>query len=443
MKRIKVFLFNTIILVISSLVLKSIGVSFGIFISNRIGKEAVGIFQLVMSIYLFTVTIASSGINFATTKLVAEELAISNQIGAKNIAKKCIRLSFCISVFVSIALCFSSKWICSYFLHNRISEKIFYIISLALPFIAMSSAINGYFSGVRRVYKTAVSQFFEQVVKIILTCYFLNMFLGTGLEAACFCLILGDVLSEVSSFILGYLLYRFDNRWAGIRPAPTISNSNVLSRIFKVSFPLAITSYVRSALSTLKQVLIPSSLEKSGLNCTAAFAEYGIISGMAMPVILFPSILITSFSALLIPEFTRYYTKKDYKRIKEVTKLILIVTFVFAVFLVLFFLLFSDWLANTLYNDISVSTYFKILCPLIIFMYLDMVIDGILKGLNAQTSVMLINILDLSITTCFIYFFVPSLGIIGYISSIFISEIVNFVASFFKLCSTLKKASHC
>lgn len=76
MKKFKVFLLNTIILIVSSLILRTIGVSFGVFISNRIGKEAVGIFQLVMSIYLFTVTVASSGINFATTKLVSEELAL-------------------------------------------------------------------------------------------------------------------------------------------------------------------------------------------------------------------------------------------------------------------------------------------------------------------------------------------------------------------------------
>lgn len=76
MKKIKIFFFNTIILITSSLILKSIGVSFGVFISNRVGKEAVGIFQLVMSIYLFTITMASSGINFATTKLVSEELAL-------------------------------------------------------------------------------------------------------------------------------------------------------------------------------------------------------------------------------------------------------------------------------------------------------------------------------------------------------------------------------
>ncbi len=76
MKRIKVFFLNTIVLVISSLILKTIGVSFGIFISNHIDKEAIGIFQIIMSIYIFTVTIAGSGINLAATKLISEELAL-------------------------------------------------------------------------------------------------------------------------------------------------------------------------------------------------------------------------------------------------------------------------------------------------------------------------------------------------------------------------------
>lgn len=76
MKRIQVFMWNTIFLVISSLILKSIGVSFGIFISNRVGSEALGIFQLVMSVYLFMVTLASAGINLACTRIVSERLAV-------------------------------------------------------------------------------------------------------------------------------------------------------------------------------------------------------------------------------------------------------------------------------------------------------------------------------------------------------------------------------
>lgn len=69
-------MWNTIFLVISSLILKSIGVSFGIFISNRIGSEALGVFQLVMSVYLFMVTLASAGINLACTRIVSERLAV-------------------------------------------------------------------------------------------------------------------------------------------------------------------------------------------------------------------------------------------------------------------------------------------------------------------------------------------------------------------------------
>ena len=76
MKRIQVFMWNTIFLVISSLILKSIGMSFGIFISSYVGSEALGVFQLVMSVYLFMVTLASAGINLACTRIVSERLAV-------------------------------------------------------------------------------------------------------------------------------------------------------------------------------------------------------------------------------------------------------------------------------------------------------------------------------------------------------------------------------
>ncbi len=299
----------------------------------------------------------------------------------------------------------------------------------------MTSAINGYFTAVRKVYKTAFSQFVEQLIKIFFTLYMLDNFSGTGLEAACFCLIIGDVLSEFISFLISFFLYYIDTKKLHY-------GKNIFSiypRILNVSFPIAITSYVRSGLFTLKQVLIPSGLEKSGLDCTRAFAEYGTISGMAMPVLLFPSIFITTFSNLLVPEFTRYYVKKDYSRIKAVTKLIFFVTALFAILLIMIFFFLSDRISLALYKDSSVSNYLKLFCPLLLIMYLDIIIDGILKGLGEHTSVMLVNIIDLTITTSFIYLFVPKLGIIGYIISIYISEVVNFSISFIKLLFLLKR----
>jgi len=116
-----------------------------------------------------------------------------------------------------------SDFIISHFLHGRVSASVLYLICLALPAIAMSAAINGYFTAVRRVYKTASTQFFEQIVKIACTALLISRFLPSGLEYACFCLILGDVISEIASFVLSYFLYLWDVRKirADTRSTPT------------------------------------------------------------------------------------------------------------------------------------------------------------------------------------------------------------------------------
>ena len=76
MKRLKTFVFNTIILSISSLVMNIIGMGFNVYISNKIGTEALGVYQLIISIYTFAITLATSGISIAVTHLVSKKLAL-------------------------------------------------------------------------------------------------------------------------------------------------------------------------------------------------------------------------------------------------------------------------------------------------------------------------------------------------------------------------------
>lgn len=78
----------------------------------------------------------------------------------------------------------------------------------------------------------------------------------------------------------------------------------------RITIPVALTSYLRSGLSTFKQLIIPSSLQRSGMNSSNSLISYGIVNGMAMPIIMFPVILVTSISSLLIPEFSRLYVEK-------------------------------------------------------------------------------------------------------------------------------------
>jgi len=152
-----------------------------------------------------------------------------------------------------------------------------------------------------------------------------------------------------------------------------------------------------------------------------------------MPIIMFSGIFITSFSELLIPEFSRYYAKKDFKRAKDITKFLLIFTSISCLFISILLFLFSEKLGLTFYTSLEVSFYIKILSPLFILMFVDNVIDSILKGLNKQVPIMWVNIIDLFSSIILIYVFVPKLGVNGYILSLFFSEIINLILSSFVL----------
>ena len=437
MKTLKTFLLNTIILLVSSVLFQVVNMFFNIFISNTIGEEAIGLFSLVMSVYTFGITLASAGINISATRVVAEELACKNEVGAKKAARRCIFFSLIFSICASLIFFIFADFITIHCLHNRISKNVIYLICIALPFISMSSAINGYFTAVRRVYKNAFAKFFEEFVKITCTAILLKSFMPDGIDYACYALIFADVISEITSFLHLYILYIRDKRGSLIESRyKDLDSYN--RRILRIAVPVALTSYLRSGLSTIKQLIIPSSLQKSGMNSSNSLIAYGIVNGMTMPIIMFPVSLITSFSSLLIPEFSRYYTQEKYQKIKSVSSFLLICTFIFSVIVAIFIFVFSDELSNLIYHKTEIAKYLRILSPLIIIMYLDVVIDSILKGLDAQVDVMIVNIFDCIISIAFIYFLVPIFGFSGYIISIFISEVIDFSLSGHRLLKILK-----
>ena len=432
MRGLKIFVLNTFILLISSIILQIITMFFGIYISNTIGEEAIGVFSLVMSVYAFGITLASAGINIATTRVVAEELACKNELGAKIASKRCLFFSLILGCCASLIFCIFADFISIYCLHNRISKNVIYLISIALPFISMSAAINGYFTAVRRVYKNAIAKFGEEIVKIVCAILLLKSIMPNSINGACYSLILADVISEISSFLHLYILYIRDKHGSLIESRyKDLDSYN--RRILRITIPVALTSYLRSGLSTIKQLIIPSSLQRSGMNSSNSLITYGIVNGMAMPIIMFPVILVTSFSSLIVPEFSRYYAQGRYKKIRTVSSIILICALIFSILVAIFIFAFSDELSNLIYHKTEIAKYLRILAPLIIIMYLDIVIYGILKGLDAQVDVMIVNVIDCIISIAFIYFLVPILGFSGYIISIFISEVVDFTLSGYKL----------
>lgn len=384
MKVLKVFILNTIILLLSSVILQIINMFFSIYISNTIGEEAVGVFTLVMSVYMFGITLASAGINISATRVVSEELASNNELGAKKAAQRCVLFSLLFGLSASVIFFVSADFITIHCLHNKISKNVIYLICIALPFISMSSAVNGYFTAVRRVYKNALAKFFEEFVKILFTAILLKSLMPDDINYACYALILADVISEVTSFAQLYFLYVRDKK-GSLSESRYRDLDSYNKRILRITIPVALTSYLRSGLSTIKQLIIPSSLQKSGMNSSNSLIAYGIVNGMAMPVIMFPVILITSFSGLLIPEFSRFHAQGKNQKIRSLSILILSCTLIFSVLVAIAIFMLSDEISTIIYHKSEIAKYIRILSPLIVIMYLDIVIDRNFKRIGCPS----------------------------------------------------------
>lgn len=438
--KLKKFIINSISVASGSVIFRVLSIYFNSYISKKIGTEMLGLFHLVVSVYVFGITLGNFGINFAVTRLVSEELAVGNYNGIKKISKFSIILSFITGLFASFIILISSDFIISRCLHEKISKKVIYLICTSLPFISMSSAISGYFVAVRRVYKSTIAQFFEQIIKIFITAFILNLFLPNGVNYACFSLILGDIISEIFSFFCNFLLYKNDIKEFKIIYETLFSAKFYTQKILKISTPIAITSLIRSGLSTIKQLIIPLSFEKGKINCNKALSIYGEINGMAMPLVIFPNLLFSSISGLLIPEFATYNTNKQTGIIKKITKKILVISSISSFIISIFLFIFADNLNKLIYNTNSnITFYIKILSPISILILLDSVVDNMLKGLNAQNDVMIINIVDLAINIVIISTIIPCFGISGYIFAMYFSEIFNLILSINKLLIIISK----
>ena len=433
MKNIGKFVINGAMMTLCSLLMRTVAVSFNVYVANTAGAEAVGLYSLLSSVYGFAITLALSGLHLAVTRLVSEALALGNKARVAKIMKK----SFLYAIFfgfLSMILLFSlSDTLAMNWLGDIRTVKPFKILSICLPLISVSSVINGYFAAVRRVFKSAFSQLFEMAIKIIATVGLFAIVMVKNAELACILLVLGSAFSEICVFVVNIIMYLIDRFIHFKKENKALAPSSVSSDILKISLPVALTSYVRSALLSIEHSLIPKGLQKFGNDKSAALSSYGTLSSMALPVINFPYALVGSFSSLLIPEVAESRAKGEKRHVKYIAYRTYQLGIAFALGIFGIFFSFAEPLGNLLYSSAEASSYIKWLAPLVPIMYTDSVTDAVLKGMGEQLYAMKVNIADACISVVLVCFLVPIYGVYGYIATIYIAEIINASLSIFRM----------
>ncbi|MEG0273202.1 MAG: polysaccharide biosynthesis C-terminal domain-containing protein [Hydrogenoanaerobacterium sp.] len=422
MKQVKAFFLNAVLLTATSLFMRTVGMGFGVYLAGKIGAAGLGLYQLIMSVYTLSVTLACSGISLAATRLVAEELGRDNETGAKKAMRRCLFYSAFFGTATGTMLFFCAEHIGLVWLCDRRTIASLRILALSMPFIGMSSAMNGYFTAVRRVFKSATSQILEQGLKIAFTIIGLTMLLPRGLEYACFAIVGGGALAEACSFCYSLLLFLHDSRRYRTSRA---KQPGLSKRLFGISLPVAFSAYARSGLLTIEHMLIPRGLKKYGASSESALASYGLLQGMVLPVVLFPSAVLQSLAGLLVPELAECRAQCRYVRINYIVGRIFKLSLLFSIGVAGIMACFADEIALAVYKNTSAASYIRILSPLIPVMYLDTAVDGMLKGLGEQLSSMRYNIFDAACSVILVYLLIPHMGIKGYICTIFFTELLN------------------
>lgn len=435
MKKLRQFVINALMLSGVSCLMRAVGVVFQIYIARKVGTEALGLNALFSSVYGFALTLASSGLYMATTTLTAQALSFKDSDHSpRPILRICFLWGAFFGLFSASLLYFGSSTICLHFLEEPRAIRPLRIMALTLPFISLSTAVNGYFTACRRVYKNAIVSVFEQIVRITATILLLSAKGGTAdAERACISLVIGNMIAEFCSCALSFILYLFDKRRYTAHTPKQKSFFNRIHELAAVAIPIALSSYVRSALLSLEHALIPICLRKSGATQAAALSAYGILGSMVFPVILFPTALLSSFSGLLVPELTECQTKNNKIEISYIAGRVYSLSLWFSIGIAAVFCLFSDSFGAVIYNNEEAGRFIRMLAPLVPIMYLDNTTDSMLKGLGQQVYSMYVNIADALLSVILVWLLLPHMGTPGYVLVIYITELFNTAFSVLRL----------
>lgn len=438
MTRFGKFIVNGTILTLVSLLIRGVSVGFNVYVSNKIGAEGIGLYTLITTVYGFALTLATSGINLATTRLVSEALgkkkdALSRDV--RCIIGKCVTYALLFSVCTSVILYLSSDYIGVVILRDRRTTSSLRLLAFTLPPISISSALCGYFTAIRKGYDNAIVQVIGQVVKIFSTVVlFSTIFLGDT-ETACRAMVIGTLLSEIISFGIQCGLYVFERRGEDKSRCDIVYKKGIAKRLMGIALPVAFSTYVRSALITIEHILIPIGLEKSGNDKGAALSSYGTVHSMVFPLVLFSSAMLTSFAGLLVPEVSESRASYDNERINRIVSRVMRAALIFSIGVAGIIGFFAYELGDTIYPNSDAGKYIRMVAPLIPVMYLDSSVDAILKGLGEQIYCMVVNIIDSGLSVILVLFLLPRYGIYGYIMTVYFTELINATLSVTRLLS--------
>lgn len=433
MKRNNPFITGTIILTLTGLISRIIGFFYRIYLSRLFGEEGMGVYQLLSPVLALSFSVTAAGLQTAISKYVAKEAATKDYKASFRVLLTGLFMSLLLSFLcMGVTIRFSELIAVNFLLEPRTASML-RIIALSIPLGAVHSCINGYFYGIKKTGIPAATQLIEQLCRV--ACVFLASYFakhhGTSptINVAVIGLVAGEFCAMAVSITAAYLrFYRLSSQKS--LPAatqqvffPIASYLKAAGNLLALSIPLSLTRIVINLLQSVEAVFIPTQLQAYGYDPATALSVYGVLTGMALPLLLFPNALTGSMSLLLLPIVSEADASGNKAAVKRTSSKTVYSCLLLGGVCTLGFLLLGRPVGYFLFHSELAGRFIcslSFLCP---FLYLCTTLSSILHGLGKAGSVFFINVSSLLIRLLFVFLLLPEFGIDSYIAGMLISQI--------------------
>lgn len=395
---------NAAILTVAGFISRIFGFLFRIFLSRSFGEESVGLYQMIFPLYILCLSLSTAGLQTAVSRITAEKTALGHNKEADGVLTAALCLAVVISLIEILVIQDQAGSIAgSLFGDDRCMELIL-IISYALPFAAVHSCICGRSLGLGDTMLPAASQLIEQCVRI-LTVVLLWIFLRTcGLTPSIRLAAAGVVAGEMAASLFTVRGLRLQRPVrAGIR------------ELFAFSAPLTANRTALTLLQSIEAVSIPASLIRYGMSATEAVSLYGVLTGMALPCILFPSALTGSVGTVLLPAVSAASTSGNRRSVFLLLRKAIVSCFSLGLACCLFFLLFGKMIGRFLFHSADAGRFIITLAWICPFLYVNSSLLNAVNGYGRTGTSFLISMSGLLIRIAGVFLAVPQFGIQGYL----------------------------
>lgn len=419
MRRFHPLITGTLLLTAVGFFCRILGFFYRIFLSRTIGAEGLGLYQMIFPIHGIAFALCAGPIQTSLSRLTA---------ASPEKGRAFLRVSLALSLSIALPLT-SLIYTFADFLAARVllapeCAPLLPALALSIPFCAIHACCCGYYYGLKKTAVPAFSQVVEQCIRIFSVLLIVHVCHTNRIPITVLLAVWGLLIGEAASAVFCLLVYGCSKSVA-ILPNANTPITPLLLPLLTMALPLMANRLTGlSFLQSLEAIFVPNQLLLSGLSRVESVSIYGVLTGMALPFILFPSAITNSLAVVLLPAVSEAQAQNQPDKIEHTISMALRYSLYMGILCVGLFTRFGPALGETFYHNADAGRFIQILSWLCPFLYLSTTMGSILNGLGKTGTVFLHHTVSMLLTLSLVLFAIPRWGIFAYLAALLISELV-------------------